>query len=397
MIEDARASPCVYLTTSAGGAFKPYTAAAAAPGLAATAAAAPRSSDAAAAGPIADAPAEDTRLPLLTNVLCYVALLGHTRDGARAFGASRDVWRNDVQLRWALVRARHGRHKETRLHFACRRGYLARVVELLEWRSDIEACDADDGTPLQSASLHGHLSVVRELLRRGARVDSASTRGNTALHAASASGCLSIVRELLDAGANIEARGGGIGCTPLYVAAYKNQVRVVRELLARGAAVDAKLQGDNVQTWTALTKASDLGHVDAMRLLLEHGAGVNAQCDSGFTPLMAACRKSQLGAVRILLDAGADVGLLSNEGRAALSYARAAAHGEGANGRELSAKVIEALEAAAAERTAPAEAAAEAAPAPALKVAAAAAPPVAAPAPMAAAPVPVAVGAPTQV
>ena len=73
-------------------------------------------------------------VPCLVNVLAYVALAGYTTDAAVAAGCCKASWLRDEQLRWALVKARHGAGQMTRLHWASASGYLPRVVELLDWR-----------------------------------------------------------------------------------------------------------------------------------------------------------------------------------------------------------------------------------------------------------------------
>ena len=133
-------------------------------------------------------------VPCLVNVLAYVALAGYTTDAAVAAGCCKASWLRDEQLRWALVKARHGEERHTRLHWACAEGRSARVAELLDWRSDIEARDAKDYTPLHFAGIYGHVEAARELLRRGARLEARNFEGATVLHAASGNGSLDVVR-----------------------------------------------------------------------------------------------------------------------------------------------------------------------------------------------------------
>ena len=143
----------------------------------------------------------------LDDCLQYVARAGHTRDAASALGACEDFWPNDVQMHWAVVKARHGENKMTRLMWACREGRLPRVRELIAWTSDVNAVDAGGWSPLHFACKEGHLEVARELLARGAKIEAKDKKGNTALHSASFRGHAAVVRLLLDAGAQIEAKG----------------------------------------------------------------------------------------------------------------------------------------------------------------------------------------------
>jgi hypothetical protein len=67
--------------------------------------------------------------------------------------------------------------------------------------------------------------------------------------------------------------------------------------------------------------ASWMGHAEVVRELLSRSAAVNAQADNGATPLICACIEGQLAAATLLLDAGADLALLTNAGWSALRCA----------------------------------------------------------------------------
>lgn len=93
---------------------------------------------------------------------------------------------------------------------------------------------------------------------------------------------------------------------PLAQAAVRNDVTALRQLLQDGHAVDEGGDG-----WTALIWASRSGSVDAMKVLLDAGADINLARSSGdnwdATPLQHAILERQPDAVRLLLDRGADV------------------------------------------------------------------------------------------
>ena len=288
--------------------------------------------------------------PALHDLLFYVARAGHEREAEAACGVDTVAWRLDANLWRGLVRARHGKLKRTRLHWACEKGLLPRVIELLEWKSDIEAADEKGRTPLHLASTKGHLEVVRELVRRGAKVGAKAKNGSTPLHWASFDGHIEVARLLLDSGADIEAKGGGIECTPLYFASQEGKLNVVQLLIDRGAVVDARAAGGD----TPLTIASEKGHAPVVRALLvagadvrartnhdnrtalhwaslhgrtealrellkSHDAELNAQDDDGDTPLMKACVKGHLLTATALIGHGADVNLRDKAGKSAPS------------------------------------------------------------------------------
>jgi ankyrin repeat protein len=75
---------------------------------------------------------------------------------------------------------------------------------------------------------------------------------------------------------------------------------------------------------TALRKAIAHGspHLDAVTLLLDRGANVNAKDKDGMTPLMFAALHQEPACAALLLARGADTGLRSNDGRTASDIAR---------------------------------------------------------------------------
>ncbi len=75
-------------------------------------------------------------------------------------------------------------------------------------------------------------------------------------------------------------------------------------LLEAGADVHAEL-------YEALSGAAGGGHVEAMKVLLEAGAKVNAEGGS-MSPLHLAAAEGHVEAVKLLLEAGADVNDRSN-------------------------------------------------------------------------------------
>ena len=117
------------------------------------------------------------------------------------------------------------------------------------------------------------------------------------------------------------------GFGPLGLASFFGHEQAVRLLLRHGARVDAA--SSNAMHVMPLHSAAAAHSVPIARLLLEHGAPVNARQgggDSGFTPLMEAAFNGQVDMVEILVDHGADRHLRDEEGRTAADHARARGH-----------------------------------------------------------------------
>ncbi|OWZ00838.1 TKL protein kinase [Phytophthora megakarya] len=73
---------------------------------------------------------------------------------------------------------------------------------------------------------------------------------------------------------------------------------------------------------TALTFAAEEGHLEIVRLLVDHAANVNVTDSENQTPLMKASYRGHEEIVRLLLDNGAAVDITNNSGRTAAEIAR---------------------------------------------------------------------------
>jgi ankyrin repeat protein len=103
-----------------------------------------------------------------------------------------------------------------------------------------------------------------------------------------------LIRLLLDMGADENAEDA------LRTAAEGGHIDAVKLLLDHCA---------NVKEWggSALRAASENGHIEVVKLLLDRGVDVNAQDFEKETALMAASRKGHADVVKLLLERGADV------------------------------------------------------------------------------------------
>lgn len=103
---------------------------------------------------------------------------------------------------------------------------------------------------------------------------------------------------------------------PLIVAAANNQFEIVKLLLAHGAQVDAYCDQAGLCR-TALTAAALYGHVEVVRLLLDYRADADKRGYKGQTALF--CWEPDV--VRLLLEQGANVSLQDDNGETALTSA----------------------------------------------------------------------------
>jgi ankyrin repeat protein len=67
-------------------------------------------------------------------------------------------------------------------------------------------------------------------------------------------------------------------------------------------------------------RASQYGHIEIVRLLVDKGAQIDLQGINGFTALIVACMNESTEIVKLLLEKGANADLRDKEGKMALDY-----------------------------------------------------------------------------
>lgn len=125
-----------------------------------------------------------------------------------------------------------------------------------------------------------------------------------ALHAAVETGDLDQIRSLVESGAETDARDlMDQNETPAHVCARMGNVEALEILLAHGAHV-APRDGQSV---TPLLIAAANGHAEVVETLLRYGANPDQSGPLGFRGLHAAIFCGHARSVNLLLEAGADV------------------------------------------------------------------------------------------
>lgn len=163
---------------------------------------------------------------------------------------------------------------------------------------------------------------VTSLLKRGLDPNIIEEeRGDTGMILALRENAMKVFNVLLNArGINLDIRARN-GDTALMIAAYKGNKPAVEALLTKGAAV-------NQSGWTALHYAAAIGNNDIMQLLLQKSANPDAQSPNKTTPMMMAARAGHIMTVKVLLDAGADATLKTDQGMTAIDLAKAHGHND---------------------------------------------------------------------
>ena len=167
-------------------------------------------------------------------------------------------------------------------------------------------------SPLEIACIYGHIEIVRLLLDRGARVNVHRNCLTSPLIQASSTGHSEIAKLLLARGADINM-ANAIGEVPLQ-AALCSSVIFKKLMQVFGMEEDRAL--------ASIIKSGIEGHIETVKLLLEHGAQVNIEYNNCGSPLhMAIFVGSHTDAVKLLLDHGADVNIQDDDGLSPLHIA----------------------------------------------------------------------------
>src|SRR3954471_13487391 len=129
------------------------------------------------------------------------------------------------------------------------------------------------GADAANAAESKNIDALKTLVKQRADLNAAQPDGTTALHWAAHWNDAEAVSLLLRAGANAKAVNR-YGATPLSEAVVSGNAAMIEALLNAGASPKT-LTSENGET--VLMTASRAGNVDAVRLLLDRGADVNAK------------------------------------------------------------------------------------------------------------------------
>jgi ankyrin repeat protein len=191
----------------------------------------------------------------------------------------------------------------TSIHDACGRGDIDAVRALIA--ADPAAVDADDEhgwRPIFHAGLWRQEQVVRLLIEAGA--DLAAHDGYVMHYAGEVPGNKAIVSLLIQYGAlDAHVRPTDDLSRQFLAAVFLGDAARVRSMLARHPHLATALDGHGDQP---ILHAARNGDTQIVRLLIAHGADVNATNPRGHTVLYCAGGHGHLDTLLLLLGAGAD-------------------------------------------------------------------------------------------
>lgn len=172
------------------------------------------------------------------------------------------------------------------------------------------------------ASLYGHLAIITDLIKAGADVNDRDYGGNTSLIWACDGynkNAVETVRTLINSGADLSVRGRD-NLTALLSAA-KNGCSGVLQCL-----IESVYKLDGKDRTTALIYAAGHCGVEAIKSLIDIGAGVNDKDEKGRTALLAAAQFGKVETVQFLIKIGVNLAVADNSGNTALHLATERGH-----------------------------------------------------------------------
>jgi ankyrin repeat protein len=254
----------------------------------------------------------------------------------------------------------------TALMLAARQGAAEAAGALADVGANLDATDTDGTTALVIAVINAHYDTAAVLIDKGAGLDLGDAAGMTPLYAAidmqhqdpminrplpRPSGRLrplDVIARLLERGASPNVRlrtpllmrqhsGGdpqlGEGATPLMRAAKVGNASILRMLIARGADPNLRLRNQQTAVMIAAARSGrnagpEQQTIDAITVLLDGGADVNAATDNGDTALHIAVGRGD-ALVRFLAGRGASLDAKDKFGRTPLDVAMGVPGGGG--------------------------------------------------------------------
>ncbi|RDL30330.1 Uncharacterized protein BP5553_10208 [Venustampulla echinocandica] len=183
------------------------------------------------------------------------------------------------------------------VHLAASQGDVETVRALIAKRADVNATPTMSETALGSAISRGDADMIRLLLENGADVNTKPLGGQSPLFLVASKGDIALLRLLLEKGANVDESPPGFP-SALYMAIHREDLETSKVLVEFGA---------NAKTGNSLSVAVDHGNLNAVRLLLDHGADPNSKPTGGQMPLYSAAAKGDTNSMQLLLEKGAKV------------------------------------------------------------------------------------------
>ena len=201
----------------------------------------------------------------------------------------------------------------TPLHFAASNNDFETIDLLLKKTRHVDPKDQYRFTPLHRAIQSNRKDIVELLIAKGANIGMATLSGTNPLHIAAFNGFIEIAEILIKNGAKLDVEDSE-GFTPLHLAlSHQNIPNKINF-----ADIETKFE-QNLKNTYGTPKQGDESQFDIpemvrislARMLIEHGANINAQDNEKLTPLHYALNFNDLDFIKYLINQKASVNVSS--------------------------------------------------------------------------------------
>lgn len=212
------------------------------------------------------------------------------------------------------------------IHTAAASGDLNKVRSLLDAAPQLlESTDGDGNTPLISACWGPPANIPQEtvarfLIDKGANINARNTSGGSPVYFSLRS--YDLTQRLVARGAEVNIRAYG-GLTPLHQAASTGGLAVAKLLIDHGADINAR--GDWGTILRTIVFRQGNSCVEMVKMLLKSGATLQP-FSYGNTELHVAALQGSTDLARVLVEGGADVNAVNEYGHTPLFYASRHGH-----------------------------------------------------------------------
>jgi len=212
---------------------------------------------------------------------------------------------------------------DTALQCAIKSGRFGICKYLVHHNGNVNDYDNDGNSLLICATKAGYFSLVKFLIQNHADVNHQNNEGNTALHTAiNQMLYMNSIRHLIINKADVNIKNNR-GETPLALAINNKFIKAINILLEHKADVNVI---DNLNN-SILTLAigNDLSFM-IVEAILASGANINVKDANNNTPLRMAIKNGNINTLVRLINYGADINEMNEQGESVLDYAFSEEH-----------------------------------------------------------------------
>jgi len=191
---------------------------------------------------------------------------------------------------------------DTALSIALRYGHTALATALIKNKADVNCRDVYGTTPAMMAVVSGDTEILHLLIAAQANMEMRDTNGRNAMIMAAKCGNTAALACLIGEGTNVNAVDNE-QTSALIAAASGGHVEMLRQLVAANAEINAK----DKYSFTAVMRAVLAEKKDAVDLLIENHADLDHRCAQGHSAFMIAAGNGNVGILKSLNEAGADI------------------------------------------------------------------------------------------